>query len=104
MSVNTKKPVLTDAAHRLIVAATELQKELDTQGTTEAPAAYTRDGFCRAHAISKSFYLKLRAAGLGPDELNLGMGTGQRGRPRITVEAAAEWRKKMAARALSGGR
>lgn len=93
-------PTLTNAAHRLIAAAQELQKEL-SQPATEAPAAYTRDSFCKAHCISKSFYLKLRRAGLGPDELNLSTGE-KRACPIITVEAAAEWRKRMANRAMGG--
>ena len=93
-------PTLTSAAHRLIVAAQELQKELAAPADT-APAAYTRDSFCKAHCISKSFYLKLRRAGLGPDELNLGTGT-QRACPIITIEAAAEWRERMATRAMGG--
>ena len=91
-------PTLTNAATRLIQAAQELQKELSAPADT-APVAYTRDTFCKAHCISKSFYLKLRRAGLGPDELNLSTGT-QRACPIITVEAAAEWRKRMAARAI----
>ena len=95
-------PTLTNAAHRLIAAAQELQKELAAP-TESAPAAYTRDSFCKAHCISKSFYLKLRRAGLGPDELNLSTGE-KRACPIITVEAAAEWRKRMAQRSLTGGR
>lgn len=96
-------PALTPAARRLIEAANELQKEL-TAAASAAPerAAYTREAFCKAHCISKSFYLKLRAAGLGPEELDLSH-TGVRARPCITIEAAAEWRKRMVARALKGG-
>lgn len=93
-------PTLTNAAHRLIQAAQELQKELAAPADT-APAAYTRDSFCKAHCISKSFYLKLRRSGLGPDELNLSTGE-KRACPIITVEAAAEWRKRMANRAMGG--
>lgn len=99
MSVSTLPP----AARRLIEAAQDLQAELqaDNQAAPQR-AAYTRDSFCRAHCISKSFYLKLRRAGLGPDELNLSTGK-QRACPIITVEAAAAWRKKMAGRAMNGG-
>jgi hypothetical protein len=47
---------------------------------------FTIGGFCRAHAISESFYFKLRAQGLGPAELRLGS------RVLITREAAEAWR------------
>lgn len=94
---------LTPAARRLIEAATELQAELQQDKANQpARAGYSRDEFCKAHGVSKSFYLKLRRMGLGPDELNLSTGT-QRSRPIITVEAAAAWRKKMASRAAMAG-
>jgi hypothetical protein len=43
--------------------------------------------FCRRNSISKPFYFKLRAQGLGPKEIRLGA------RVLITREAAEKWRR-----------
>lgn len=50
--------------------------------------AFTIEGFCEAHSISTAMYFKLKAQGLGPDEMEVG-----RRRP-ISREAAARWRKQ----------
>ena len=96
-------PSLTQASSRLIEAVNALQSELSASAIERAAErqAYSRDTFCKAHAVSKSFYIKLRAAGLGPDEIDLSI-DGKRARPRITAEAAAAWRKRMAQRAAAG--
>lgn len=49
--------------------------------------AFTIRGFCAAHGISLPSYFKLRKLGLGPTEMRLGDSV------RISVEAAAEWRR-----------
>ncbi|SFP94783.1 hypothetical protein SAMN05216330_112140 [Bradyrhizobium sp. Ghvi] len=57
--------------------------------------------FCRMHGISDAYYYKLKKEGLGPREMRLtvhGKETAedkrQTGRIRITLEAAADWRKE----------
>jgi hypothetical protein len=50
------------------------------------PAAYTIPDFCKAHHISLPTYYKIKAAGLGPDEMRHGSIV------RISREAAAAWR------------
>ena len=42
--------------------------------------------FCRRNSISKPFYFKLRAQGLGPEEMRLGA------RVLITRQSAEKWR------------
>jgi hypothetical protein len=42
--------------------------------------------FCRRNGISKPFYFKLRAQGLGPEEIRLGA------RVLITRQSAEKWR------------
>ena len=51
--------------------------------------AYGVMDFCKAHDISKSAYYQLRREGNGPREFKVGR------RTLISVEAAAEWRRKM---------
>jgi hypothetical protein len=51
-----------------------------------APLALSVIEFCRLHGISRAFFYKLRAAGLGPTEMRVG------NRTLISVEAAARWR------------
>jgi len=53
--------------------------------------AYSIDGFCHEHSISRPFYYKLRAAGKGPVEMRVGA------RRLISNESAAVWRKQMEA-------
>jgi hypothetical protein len=55
-------------------------------------SALTIAQFCRAEHLSKSSYYELRRRGLGPDELRL-PGTKI---IRITAEARAAWRERMA--------
>jgi hypothetical protein len=50
-------------------------------------AAYTIDGFCAAHGYSQAMYFKMRAQGLGPDEMVVGR------RRLISIETAARWRR-----------
>ncbi len=63
--------------------------EITGRKTSSAPVelgAYTIETFCEAHGISTAMYFKLKAQGLGPDEMEVG-----RRRP-ISIEAAARWR------------
>jgi hypothetical protein len=48
--------------------------------------AYSIVAFCKRHALSPSFYFKIRAQGLGPAEMRIGA------RVLISREAAARWR------------
>jgi hypothetical protein len=50
--------------------------------------AYSIQEFCRRHAISESFYHKLRNLGLGPKTMAAGK------RRLITREAARQWRRE----------
>jgi len=53
--------------------------------------------FCRRNGISKPFYFKLRAQGLGPEEIRLGA------RVLITRQSAEKWRaERMRASKRSG--
>jgi hypothetical protein len=56
-------------------------------------AVYTIPEFCVAHQISESFYFKLKAEGLGPEEMELGS------RRLISFESAKRWRAKNARKA-----
>lgn len=55
--------------------------------------AHSVDEFCERNNISRSTYYDLRRQGLGPKEMKVGK------RRIISVEAAAEWRRAMEARA-----
>lgn len=51
--------------------------------------AFSIDEFCARHGpISRSYYYKLREAGLGPREIKIGT------RVLISAEAAAVWRRE----------
>ena len=65
--------------------------EENTATAPPAPEAFTIAKFCIAHAISPSFYFKLRSQGLGPDETRLGA------RVIITKESAKRWREERTA-------
>jgi hypothetical protein len=70
--------------------------EITGRKTSSAPVelgAYTIETFCEAHGISTAMYFKLKAQGLGPDEMEVG-----RRRP-ISREAAARWREQREAAA-----
>jgi hypothetical protein len=55
---------------------------------------YSIRSFCRAHGdMSEAMYFKMKAAGEGPTEMMIGR------RRVISVEAAAEWRRKREAAA-----
>jgi hypothetical protein len=51
--------------------------------------AYSVVTFARRHSISLQLFYKLRAAGLGPDEIHVGA------RRLISKESARRWRRKM---------
>lgn len=59
-----------------------------------APAAYKIRQFCDAHGISASYYYEMQREGLGPREMHLGA----KGK-RVSIEAAADWRRQMEERA-----
>ena len=53
------------------------------------PAAYSINGFCKAHGISRSTYYELRKDKTGPVEMKV------RKRKLISNESAADWRRRM---------
>ena len=64
--------------------------EDETKGQRKAPmGAFTIAQFCEHHQISRALYNTLRAQGKGPREMHVGAVT------RISIEAAASWRKRM---------
>jgi hypothetical protein len=69
--------------------------ELEARLGAQERAAYTVKEFSRLHAISVSTYHKLQKEGRGPRVMWPGA------QARISKEAAAEWRKKMASEAMS---
>jgi hypothetical protein len=56
------------------------------------PLVYELDEFCRTHKLGKTMFYHLLHEGDGPDVFWLGRS------PRITREAARDWREKMRAR------
>lgn len=50
--------------------------------------AYSIPAFARRHGFSQSFYFKLKAQGLGPEEMRVGR------RVLISTAAAKQWRKQ----------
>jgi len=54
----------------------------------DAADAYSIATFCKKHAISESFFHKLRTLGLGPRTMRVGT------RVLISREAARAWRKR----------
>jgi len=58
--------------------------------------AYSIAVFCARHGISERFYFKLKAAGRGPAEIQLG------NRVLISREAAARWRAEREAESARG--
>ncbi len=59
-------------------------------------AAFTIGDFCEAHGISRTAYYEMKHQGIGPREMRIGSSG-----VRISIEAAAEWRRCMEARAAS---
>ncbi len=51
--------------------------------------AFSIDGFCESHNITRGFLYQLWQQGRGPTRMKVGS------RTLISVEAAAEWRRKM---------
>ena len=60
--------------------------------------AYSIASFCQAHALSEAMYFKMRAMGLGPDEMEYGR------RKAISIEAAARWREQREIAARESGK
>ena len=60
------------------------------------PAAFTVPEFCAAHRISRALFYLLVREGTGPRLLKAGR------RTLITVDAAAEWRRRMEAATVEG--
>lgn len=54
-----------------------------------APAVYSVKDFCAAHGITKVTLYKLLKEGIGPRIMKVGT------RTLISLEAAAEWRRRM---------
>ena len=52
-------------------------------------AAYSVNPFCKSHGISRSLFYKSLAEGWGPVIMKVA------GRTLISVEAAADWRRRM---------
>jgi excisionase family DNA binding protein len=65
-------------------------------------SAYSIAEFCRAHGVSRAFVYALLKRGEGPAVMKVGR------RTLVSVEAAAEWRRRMEALAgtkpAQGGR
>lgn len=55
--------------------------------------AFTVQQFCASHGLSRGQYYNLKKQGRGPREMKVDS------RPRISAEAAAEWRRRMEAEA-----
>jgi hypothetical protein len=53
------------------------------------PEAFSVDEFCSTHRISRALFYLLQRAGSGPRLMRVGR------RTLVTVDAAAEWRKRM---------
>lgn len=53
--------------------------------------AFSIEQFCKSHNISRAQYYNLRKEGRGPREMKVD------GKPRISIESAADWRKDMEA-------
>ena len=66
-----------------------MSKELKTDEPQAELDAYSIEGFCKRHSISRSHYYNMKPAGTGPKESHSG------GRVLITKESAAVWRKKI---------
>ncbi len=59
--------------------------------------AYTIAAFCRAHGISRGMFYRLQTAGQAPRFMRVGR------RVLISMEAAADWRRRMEAEADNAG-
>jgi hypothetical protein len=60
----------------------------DFENPVAAGGSKTIEEFCRDNRISRSFYYKMRNAGIGPDEMRFGTIV------RITREAEASWQRR----------
>ncbi|SHM06633.1 hypothetical protein SAMN05444159_7581 [Bradyrhizobium lablabi] len=58
-------------------------------GAAPGRKAFSVDQFCSDHGISRATFYNLRQRGKGPTEMKVGT------RTLISVEAAAEWRRRM---------
>jgi hypothetical protein len=72
----------------LAEATTERKKErIERDMPSTGPQAFTIAEFCAANKISQGLYFKLQRAGKGPRTMPLGASV------RISIEAAADWRR-----------
>jgi hypothetical protein len=60
----------------------------DCEKPPSSGGSKTVDEFCRDNRISRSFYYKMRKAGIGPDEMRYGSIV------RITHAAEARWQQR----------
>lgn len=60
-----------------------------TQSQNSDADAYSIDEFCKRHGISRAKYYLLRGENRTPREMKIGS------RVLISVEAAADWRRRM---------
>ena len=56
---------------------------------TDQILAYSVESFCNSHNISRAMYYNLVKEGKGPRLMRVGT------KPLISIESAAEWRKRM---------
>jgi hypothetical protein len=94
-STMVDKPTAPLDLETLAAQLAALRARLDAQPLPQEQDAYKVAEFCRRHRISVSTFHKLRKEGRGPRVMQPGA------QARISKEAAAAWRKKMAAEANS---
>ncbi len=68
--------------------AENIMKQTATS-TTVPVLAFSVEDFCQAHAMSRFTFYRLQKNGRGPRVMRVD------GRQRISVEAAADWRRQM---------
>lgn len=69
----------------------ETAQKIIVDQTPGAVQAFSVDEFCHAHRICRASFYNLLKAGRGPATMKVG------GRKLISIEAAAEWRRRMEA-------
>jgi hypothetical protein len=86
---------LTEVLERLAALESKIAKITRNNRAREPvpPACYSIREFCTAHGISDHMFFKLQRQGLAPRTMRVGA------RTLISVEAAAEWRRKCEAAA-----
>jgi len=63
----------------------------------DGAAAFTVDGFCRSHHVSRSKLYQMWREGIGPRIMRIGA------KVLISTEAAADWRREREAAAIADG-